>query len=88
MSHPKGFVMHSKAFKAYYLGFKAFFNSAEWRAKLLYDRLQIGLKPWEWDYENYTGENSDMIGLFYPEDLANIEMIDKLEKAFNARHNV
>jgi len=24
--------------------------------------------PWQWDWENYTEDNIDMIGFFYPED--------------------
>jgi len=80
LSHPKGFVTYSQAFKAYYRGFQTFFNPAEHRAKLVYERLQLGIKPWEWDHEHYSGEYADMIGFFYDEDLANIEMIDRLEK--------
>jgi hypothetical protein len=87
LSQAKGFVTHSKAFKSYYGGFQAFFNEAEWRAKLIYDRLQLGIKPWEWDQEHYSGEYADMIGFFYPEDIANIEMIDKMEKQYRAHHN-
>ena len=41
----------------------------------LYDWLQMGIKPWEWDYESYP-EGSDMIGFFYPEDVENIKGIE------------
>jgi hypothetical protein len=35
--------------------------------------------PWEWDWDNYSGENADMVGFFYPEDIANILSIMKLD---------
>ena len=78
-------MTYSKAFKSHYQGFEAFYNAAEYRAKLVYDRLQLGIKPWEWDHEHYTGEYKDMVGFFYEEDIANIEMIDRLEKKAGSR---
>jgi len=35
--------------------------------------------PWQWDQEHYTGENADMVGWFYPEDIGNILSIMKLD---------
>ena len=35
--------------------------------------------PWQWDYENYYDENSDMIGFFYPEDINSIIQIKVME---------
>ena len=32
-----------------------------------------------WDQENYSGENADMVGWFYPEDIGNIMSIMKLD---------
>ena len=52
---------------------------AEFRICTLYDRLQKGIKPWEWDWQNYSGENEDMMGRFYPEDIANITQIEEFE---------
>jgi hypothetical protein len=43
----------------------------------LYDWLQKGIKPWEWDFESYGEGNEDMIGYFYPEDIENIKGIDE-----------
>lgn len=80
-------MTYSKAFKSYYQGFQAFFNLAEWRAKMVYERLQLNIKPWEWDHENYTGDNADMYGFFYPEDIANIEQIDRLEAEIKKQQN-
>jgi hypothetical protein len=34
--------------------------------------------PWMWDYENYSGDNADMVGFFYPEDFANLQMIENM----------
>jgi hypothetical protein len=41
----------------------------------------MDIKPWEWDYPMYTGENSDMYGFYYPEDLENIKQLDEMEKS-------
>lgn len=39
--------------------------------------------PWMWDYENYgEADNRDMIGFFYPEDLANLNTIDVMINKF------
>lgn len=75
----KGFVTYSKAFKSYYQGYKAFFDKAEWRAKEIYDLNAIGIKPWDWDYENYSGKNKFMIGYFYTMDIENIKQIHYYE---------
>jgi hypothetical protein len=44
----------------------------------LYEWLQKGIKPWEWDHDNYTGtpEKESMFGRFYDEDIENIRQID------------
>ena len=47
----------------------------EIRIRQLYEWLQMGIKPWEWDFERY-GNNKDMIGFFYNDDLENIKQID------------
>ena len=39
----------------------------------------MGIKPWEWDHENYSGDRIDMIGFFYPEDIENIKQIEHYE---------
>ena len=51
----------------------------EHRIVTLYQRLDKGIMPWMWDYDNYTGDNADMLGFFYPEDLAAIGQIQQLE---------
>ena len=35
--------------------------------------------PWQWDFDNYTGDNADMIGFFYPEDIGTIIGIMEME---------
>jgi len=51
----------------------------EARIVKLYRLLDKDIMPWTWDWENYTGENSDMMGFFYPEDLNAIMQIQELE---------
>jgi hypothetical protein len=51
----------------------------EHRIHKVYERVKVGIKPWEWDYENYSEENSDMIGFFYPEDINTIEQLREFE---------
>ena len=53
-------------------------TDAEQRIVLLHYYLeQKKYFPWMWDFDNYgEEENRDMIGFFYPEDLANLNMID------------
>jgi len=41
--------------------------------------------PWQWDYEHYSDENSDMLGFFYPEDYNSILQIMELEAAGQKR---
>ena len=77
----------SKAFEAYYLdGDRAFFNKCENRMRLLEERLEMGIFPWMWDWEHYSGENENMIGFFYAEDIANLEQIDHYKREY-ARHH-
>lgn len=52
----------------------------EIRIRQLYDWFKIGVMPWMWDYERYSGDNKDMIGFFYNDDLENIKQIDAFEK--------
>ena len=68
------------AFRAYYDGNTAYFSTAEQRIKRLYDWLQLGIKPWEWDYERYSGDKKEMVGFFYNDDLENIKDLDQFEK--------
>ena len=61
----------------------------ESRIVKLYNLLDKDIMPWMWDYDNYTGNNSDMMGFFYPEDLNSIIQIAELEGAKsnkNAKH--
>jgi len=57
----------------------------EARIVTLYHLLDKNIMPWMWDYFNYTGDNSDMIGLFYPEDYNAVIQIDELKNAGEAR---
>jgi len=43
--------------------------------------------PWHWDYDNYTGDNADMMGFFYPEDIAAIDQIKTLQNNKSRRQN-
>ena len=51
----------------------------EHRIVTLYQRLDKGIMPWMWDYPNYTDDNADMLGFFYPEDYNAIIQIQQLE---------
>jgi len=51
-------------------------NSAELRIIELHSLLKEGIKPWEWDYENYS--DHDMDGKFYQEDWHNLRAIDSM----------
>jgi len=42
--------------------------------------------PWQWDWENYSGKNKDMVGFFYSEDLENILQIQIYEREYNRLH--
>jgi len=57
----------------------------EARIVKLYQFLDKNIMPWQWDYDNYTGENSDMVGFFYPEDINAIIQIRELENAGESR---
>jgi hypothetical protein len=57
----------------------------EARIVKLYQLLDKNIMPWQWDYFNYTGENSDMVGFFYPEDINAIIQIRELENAGESR---
>jgi len=52
----------------------------------LYDLWQKGIMPWQWDWENYSGKNKDMVGFFYSEDLENILQIQIYEREYNRLH--
>ena len=51
----------------------------EARIVKLYRLLPSNIMPWMWDYDNYTGDNADMMGFFYPEDINAIMQIQELE---------
>ncbi len=51
----------------------------ESRIVKLYRLLDKDIMPWMWDWENYTGDKSDMVGFFYPEDINAIMQIQELE---------
>jgi hypothetical protein len=51
----------------------------ESRISLLYVLLEKRIMPWMWDHENYSGNNSDMYGFFYPEDFNAILQIMEFE---------
>ena len=57
----------------------------EIRIRQLYEWLQMGIKPWEYDYERYGGENRDMIGFFYNDDLENIKQLDEFERKYRKK---
>jgi hypothetical protein len=59
----------------------------EGRIVKLYQLLDKNIMPWNWDYDNYTGENSDMVGFFYPEDVNAVMQIRQLENAGQARRH-
>jgi hypothetical protein len=40
----------------------------ESRISLLYNLLEKNIMPWMWDHDNYSDNNLDMVGFFYPED--------------------
>jgi hypothetical protein len=52
----------------------------EYRIHLVYERYKDGVMPWQWDWENYTDDNKDMIGFFYPEDIEAIEQLKRFER--------
>jgi hypothetical protein len=59
----------------------------ESRIITLYNLLDKGIMPWNWDYEHYADENKDMIGFFYPEDYNAVLQIEELQRAGEARRN-
>jgi hypothetical protein len=61
-----------------------FTNRMELRITKLYQLLNNKgpIYPWMWDWENYSGINTDMIGFFYPEDLAAIRQIKQFENKY------
>jgi len=75
----EGFVTDSKAFKSWYGHMVTYFDKEDKRIRFLYEKLKLGIKPWEWDYENYS-KDPEMKGYFYPEDIINIEQIDEYER--------
>lgn len=80
----EGFVKDSKAFKSWYGHFETFFDKEDRRIKQLYEWLQLGIKPWEWDHENYE-RDPEMKGYFYAEDLINIQQLDEYERKANRK---
>jgi hypothetical protein len=57
----------------------------ESRIITLYHLLDKNIMPWNWDYKNYSGENSDMIGFLYPEDYNSVIQIEQLKNAGEQR---
>jgi hypothetical protein len=82
----EAFLKENKAFQSWYRGYPTFFDPAEKRIKNMYEWLQLGIKPWEWDYENYQ-KDKEMVGYFYPEDLENIKQLDEYERKAAAGRN-
>ncbi len=62
-------------------------NPMEYRIVKLYRLLDKDIMPWMWDYPNYTDNNADMVGFFYPEDIAAIMQIQELEAAGHERRS-
>jgi len=62
-------------------------NPMEARIVTLYHLVGKVIMPWMWDWKNYTGENSDMMGFFYPEDYNAIIQIEELKNAGEAKRN-
>jgi hypothetical protein len=46
-------------------------NRQQYRAYqlVLWLSFEPPIYPWQWDWDNYSGDNKDMIGFYYPEDL-------------------
>jgi len=57
----------------------------EGRIVKLYQLLDKNIMPWQWDYFNYIGDNADMMGFFYPEDINAIIQIRELENTGEQR---
>lgn len=51
-------------------------NDAELRITQIHSLLKDGIKPWEWDSENYL--DNEMFGRFYQEDWANLRTIENM----------
>jgi hypothetical protein len=80
-------VIHSKALEALHEWRQsAYLNSAESRIHHLYEWLKRGIKPWEWDHDNYA-DRPEAIGFFFPEDIENIKQIDYMEITRNNRES-
>ena len=59
----------------------------EARIVKLYQLLDKDIMPWQWDYDNYTDDNKDMVGFFYPEDINAIIQIRELEATGESRRS-
>lgn len=83
------FVAHSKYLETIYayggIGYDG--NTCERRIKFLDDMLDKNVLPWQWDYENYSGENEFMIGLLYVEDVENLKQLRGFEGQFAIRQS-
>ncbi len=83
------FVAHSKFLETIYAygqtGYQG--NSCELRIKFLDDMLDKNVLPWQWDFENYEGENEFMIGLLYVEDVENLKQLRGFESQFAIRQS-
>jgi hypothetical protein len=58
---------------------KAYLNPCEDRIHRLYQWLQMGVKPWEWDHEHYSNGHESYIGFFFPEDIENMKQIEQFK---------
>lgn len=82
------FTVHSKALEALYEWQQtAYLNSYEARIHRVYQRLQLGIKPWEWDHENYAEDHPEYIGFFFPEDIENMWQIRQFEIEYAKRES-
>jgi hypothetical protein len=62
-------------------------TEAESRAINVYYYLEHEkIFPWMWDWENYSGDNEDMYGRFYPEDWENFNAIKGFKNTYNKTH--
>ena len=62
-------------------------TESEIRITNLYYQLEIKkIFPWMWDWENYSGDNEDMYGRFYPEDWNNIQQISSWISTYEKMH--
>lgn len=83
ISETVGYI-DQELYKIYRLNREGLLNPVENRIHMLYQWLHFKppIYPWMWDHENYTGKNKDMIGFFYPEDLANLQVLKRWQNEY------